>query len=188
MKTYDGSDRFLVLTGMPGARKSDLAHEIARRTCWPIVRLSETVEAFAMASGLPATPEGLRLAAERIRSERGAQAVVELAVLGRTGTLILDGLRSTNELEFLRRAPRRVFAAGVHASEMVRHERMARNSGPELADREALMELDEHNRALGVGTLLTHCDVIVMGSASEEAIRHAAGVVLERAMAFFAEK
>lgn len=139
------------LTGMPGAGKSTIAEGLRARG-YGVVNMGDAVRAEAGRRGMEPTGANLGRLMLELRERGGPAAVARLVGPGigaAGGTVVVDGIRSSEEIEFLRGVgPVRVLS--VHASAGRRFGLLSgRGRSDDPASREGFDERDA--RELGVG-------------------------------------
>ncbi|RLE74753.1 MAG: dephospho-CoA kinase [Thermoprotei archaeon] len=179
--------RAILVSGLPGAGKSLLV-EAARELGIPTVSMGDVVREEARRRGLPETSEVLARLARELRDLRGPQAVAELtvrkaeAVAESSDTVLIDGVRSWEEVEFFERAFGDVVIVAVHAPRRVRFERLvARGREDDPKTWEEFVERDERELGLGVGKVIALSDAMLLnyGKSKEEALREAKELLAE---------
>ncbi|GAA0508451.1 Dephospho-CoA kinase [Halorubrum aquaticum] len=172
--------------GLPGSGKGEAAN-VAEAAGVPVVVMGDVIREECRARGLDPAEHHGRIAGV-LREEEGDDAIAartiprirEAAEEGETDTVLVDGLRSTVELERFREAFGDGFTlVAIHAPFELRAERLGeRGRDDSDSDLEALRERDEREIALGLGETLDHADVEIDNTGTLEAFRERVRKVL----------
>jgi len=168
----NGPRMLICITGLPGSGKSTVAALLARRSL-PVVVMGDEVREEARRRGIPLDGPSLRRFMVEIRGEGGPGVVAELC-MRRIDTLVpgpvvVDGLRSVEELEAFRRRYGRTVLLEVRAPAELRLERMrgrAREDTPRSLD--SFLERDRAELAVGLGELLGRVDYVVVNDGTRD--------------------
>ncbi len=165
--------------GLPGSGKGEAAN-VAAAAGVPVVVMGDVVREECRRRGLDPAEHHGRMAGT-LREEEGDDAIAartlplirEAAADGDGDAVLVDGLRSTVELERFREAFGDDFTlVAVHAPFELRAERLDdRGRDASDASLEALRERDEREIALGLGETLECADVEVDNTGTLEAFR-----------------
>ncbi|MWV63979.1 AAA family ATPase [Halorubrum sp. JWXQ-INN 858] len=165
--------------GLPGSGKGEAAN-VAAAAGVPVVVMGDVVREECRRRGLDPAEHHGRMAGT-LREEEGDDAIAartlplirEAAADGDGDAVLVDGLRSTVELERFREAFGDDFTlVAVHAPFELRAERLDdRGRDASDASLEALRERDEREIALGLGETLERADVEVDNTGTLEAFR-----------------
>jgi len=120
--------KIIGLVGMPGSGKS-VASEVARRMGLEVVVMGDVIRKEAAFLGLAPTDENLGKVGNMLRSNEGPAAVarrtIELARRSKRGLVIVDGLRSMEEVDFLRMNSEDFLLVEISSSAKARLRRIA---------------------------------------------------------------
>ncbi len=177
---YSELRRVLVcVTGMPGAGKSVIARKIASALKKPIISMGDIVREEAKRHGVPSDIESMMNFAQELRRKFGKEAVAKLTIKRIEGikesVVIIDGVRSMDEIKALSRAGKIVIVA-VHASPKVRFKRlMLRRRKDDPKSWEEFRERDLRELSFGIGSVIALADIMVIneGESIDEVIRPA---------------
>lgn len=92
------------LVGLPGSGKTTIARMLESRG-WKIISMGDYVRREALKRGLKPTRENLSMLAHRLREEMGMDAIAKLCIddiVSSDRNIVVDGLRSSSELDFLK--------------------------------------------------------------------------------------
>ena len=109
------------LVGMPGAGKSTISQGLKEKG-YPVVNMGDAIRAEAKRRGVEPTRKNLTSIMLEIRQRNGPGAVAHLIkphVLAESGTVIIDGARSSHEIDVLRECGELKLLA-IHASSKTR--------------------------------------------------------------------
>src|ERR671924_1341450 len=111
------------LTGMPGAGKTTVASFLKERG-FAIVTMGDAIREEAKRQGLEPTDVNLGRLMLKLRQELGQEAVAHLVLRklerdGKTGNVVIDGIRSIPEVEVLKKVGH-VRLLAIHASQGTR--------------------------------------------------------------------
>ncbi|WP_066415844.1 AAA family ATPase [Halorubrum aethiopicum] len=173
--------------GLPGSGKGEAAN-VAEAAGVPVVVMGDVIREECRERGLDPAEHHGRIA-RLLREEEGDDAIAArtipriraAAAESDADTVLVDGLRSTVELERFREAFGDGFTlVAVHAPFELRAERLGeRGRDDSDSDLEALRERDEREIALGLGETLERADVEIDNTGTLEAFRERVREVLD---------
>ena len=172
--------------GLPGSGKGEAAN-VAEAADIPVVVMGDVIRAECRRRGLDPAEHHGRIA-QALREEEGDDAIAartlplirEAAAAGDRDAVLVDGLRSTVELERFRDAFGDDFTlVAIRAPFEVRAERLDdRGRDDSDSDLEALRERDEREIGLGLGDTLERADVEIDNAGTLAAFRRRVREVL----------
>jgi len=179
-------NRLLIcLTGMPGSGKS-LVSQVARELGFDVVIMGDAVRAEAERRGLEPTGPNMRKLMKALRRERGPAVVAELCfpLIDRAGPLVLvEGIRSYEEVEAFRRRYGRVVLVAVHSSPRTRFRRLrARGRPDDPGDWQEVGSRDEVELRVGIGKAIALADHMLVNEGAPEELKEAARSLLSGLM------
>jgi len=134
--------KIIAVVGMPGAGKTT-ACEFFRQKGIPVLRFGDETDRGLREMGKPLTEENERCYREKLRKELGMAAYaikirprIEKA-LKENNLLVLDGLYSWEEYEYLKKFYDNLFLLCVYVSPQIRYERLSARKIRNLAVEEA---------------------------------------------------
>ena len=136
------TQQIIVVVGMPGAGKPT-ACDFFRKKQIPILRFGDETDLGLKALGEELTEENERRYREKLRKELGMAAyAVKIAprikeVLQTKNLLILDGLYSWEEYEYLKKMFPQLLVLCIYASPIIRYQRLRRRKIRSLTTQEA---------------------------------------------------
>ena len=165
--------------GLPGSGKGEAA-TVAEAAGVPVVVMGDVIREECRDRGLDPTEHHGRIAGV-LREEEGTDAIAartiprirEAADDPGTDTVLVDGLRSTVELDRFREVfGDRFTLVAIHAPFELRAERLGeRGRDASDSDLEALRERDEREIDLGLGETMEHADVDIDNTGTLESFR-----------------
>ncbi len=172
---------------MPGAGK-DAVREVFRELGFPIVTMGDEVRAEAERKGLPPTPENLGKTMLRLRSEEGpgvlARRCLPKIEAQSSKTVVVDGVRSLEEVAEFRKEYPNMRIIAVHASPETRFERLVRrNRSDDPDDPDDLKTFDERDKrelSVGLGNVIASADIMVVNEGAKEAFKQKLRKILSR--------
>ncbi len=174
---------FILVTGLPGAGKS-LVAKVARELGLPVLVMGDVVREEVRRLGLEPTTENLNKVARMLREKYGktviAERVVEKALGLKSPVVVIDGVRSLDEVKVFEKHGRVVIVA-VHASPRTRYERLRRR-GRECDPRswEEFVSRDMTELGFGIGNVIALADFMIVNEGELEDVVREARRVLER--------
>ena len=176
--------RLLVcLVGMPGSGKS-LVSRVARELGFDVVVMGDAVRAEARRRGIEPTGPNMRELMQALRRERGPAVVAELCfpLIDRSGPLVLvEGIRSMDEVEAFRRRYGRVVLVAIHSSPETRFRRLrARGRPDDPKDWRDFKARDEVELRVGIGNAIALADHMLVNEGTPEELMREARELLSR--------
>lgn len=165
----------IAFVGMPGAGKS-VAIEAVKAQGIPVIHLRPVVEEECRKRKLPVDNRNLRGVAADLRLTYGRDVVVKRAVAEidlayKKGHVVLDSLKSPEELSYLRGRGYEVALIAVHASPSMRFERIkARGLAWDPKKRDEFDWRDQMELAWGLGSLIALADTMLVNEGKPESI------------------
>ncbi|MCX8196542.1 MAG: AAA family ATPase [Acidilobaceae archaeon] len=169
----------VAVTGMPGSGKSVAAKAIARALGLPLISMGDIVREEARRRGIEITSESIEELARQLRREKGPAAVAQMVMERTKPPLVVDGVRSLEEVELFSRYAE-VCIVAVHSPPRLRFKRMLerRREGDALTEGE-FRERDLSNLRLGVGSVIALADYVIINVSTQEELEAAARRVAE---------
>ncbi len=178
------ADRRIVgVVGMPGSGKSVL-DEVAAGLGFDIVVMGDVIREETARRGLEATPENIGKVMLEIRSEEGPFVVAKRCVAkiaeSKAGSILVEGIRSYEEVrEFRERFPTFRLVA-IHASPETRFSRLfSRGRSDDSTSRETFEERDKRELRVGIGSAIAMADHMLINEGSAEEFKAEAKRLLE---------
>lgn len=162
----------IAVAGLPGAGKSVVARA-AKHLKIPVYRMGDVIRREAETSGLSLTDESLGEIALSLRKKFG-EDIVARKIAGKitrdpNRVVLVDGVRSMSEVDFLRKRFNNVIILSVHASPKTRYERLRRRGRQDDPKSwEEFAERDERELRLGLGNVIALSDVMLVNEETTE--------------------
>ncbi|MEB3861812.1 MAG: AAA family ATPase [Desulfurococcales archaeon] len=162
----------VLVTGMPGSGKSVVASMLARILDAPVYSMGDIVRREVARRGMELTVENIERVARELRREMGMAAVAKLLLKELRGIhasiVVVDGVRSLDEVEVLRGAGRPCIVA-VHASPLTRYRRMmARARRGDIDGWNSFRMRDMANLSYGIGGVIAMADYMIVNESGPE--------------------
>ena len=159
----------VLVTGMPGSGKSVVASMLSRILDAPVYSMGDIVRREVARRGMELTVENIERVARELRREMGMAAVAKLLLHELQGVdagiVVVDGVRSLDEVEVLRGAGRPCIVA-VHASPLTRYRRMmARARRGDIDGWNSFRMRDMANLSYGIGGVIAMADYMIVNEA-----------------------
>ena len=169
----------IAVTGMPGSGKSIVSRIMSEVTGFPMVSMGDVVREEARRRGLEITSENVEMLARELRRERGGAAVAQMIMERSKPPLVVDGLRSLEEVEYFSRfAP--VCVVAVHSPPRLRFKRvLERRRAGETLTEEQFRARDLSNLQLGIGSVIALADHVIINVAGPQELEAQARRVAE---------
>ena len=157
--------RVIVISGMPGAGKG-VASEAAKRLGFEVLVLGDVIREEAERRGLEPTPQNIGSVMLQVRRDEGPAVVVKRLVpkieASRSQTLIVEGVRSEDELRELR-SKFEVLTVTIHASPETRFRRLlARGRSDDPKSWDIFYERDSRELNVGLCRVIALADVVLV--------------------------
>ena len=153
------------LTGMPGAGKSTAGGALEKSLGVPRIVMGDVIREETKKRGLEANPENTGRIMRELRDRYGEAAVAELSLQkireSKVEFVIVDGIRSTAEVELFKRAGPLLLIA-IHGSRQRRYKLLSeRGRSDDPLDWETFTARDERELSIGVGRVIAMADEVV---------------------------
>jgi dephospho-CoA kinase len=171
-RSFPWAMRVVATTGMPGAGKG-LGVEVAEQLGVEVVAMGDLVREVTRERGLDPGPEAFGRVATEVRQEEGPDAwarrtVERVREVGESPVLV-DGMRSLDELDVFREAFDDVLTVALLASPETRYERMReRGRSEDAEDEAALRERDRRELGHGLGEAIAMADIYIVNEETPE--------------------
>ena len=179
--------RVVGFTGMPGSGKSE-AMEVAKARGHPVVRMGDLIWEEVARQGLPRDAKHVGEVANAMRASHGkdvwarrtAERVRQVADGHRL--ILIDGIRSQEEVETLRREIGHDFIlVAIHTDPDHRFERMvARGRADDSRDVDVLKARDEREMQWGIARTIALSDEMLVNDSTLDAFRGKVAALLDR--------
>jgi len=170
------------VVGLPGAGKSIIS-EVAQQLAIPTVVMGDVIRNLCTEHGLAINSENLGQIMTSIRKEEGMNAVA-IRTLPRITNLegsvvIIDGLRSYEEVEFFRARLAKFIIMAVHAAPHIRYERIRRRKrSDDPQNYRAFQERDHREISAGIAKILALADIMLINEGNINQLKHRLNQIL----------
>jgi dephospho-CoA kinase len=154
------------VAGMPGAGKS-LVTKIAGRMAYSIVMMGDVIREETEKRGLQLTPGNTGAVMLKLREEEGSAAVARRCISkiesAKSRVVVVDGLRSLNEVEEFKRHFEKFVLIAVYASPETRFRRLfRRRRSDDPHGWAAFNERDMRELSVGLGNAIALADYLII--------------------------
>jgi len=167
--------KVIAIVGMPGAGKS-IAGIFFKEKNIPVLRFGDITDENLLKRGLSLTQENEQPFREKLRQELGMAAFAMKmepkirAALKGADIVVLDGLRSFEEYEYLQKRNISLSLLAIYASPLIRYQRLSHRLERPLAKEEArkrdIAELNLH-----IGSPIAIADYLIKNETTREYLR-----------------
>lgn len=162
------------ITGMPGAGKT-LAAEYARKMGYPVIVMGDVIRDAVKQRGLKPTDENLGEIMLKLRRDEGQGAVAKRCIPkieNESPVVIIDGVRSLEEVEEFRKAFSNFSLIAVYCSPKARFKHLFnrdRDDDPDLWSE--FVERDLRELIVGLGSTIAMADYTALNEGSKTQLK-----------------
>jgi len=173
----------ILLVGMPGSGKSVFTRA-AREAGIPAVSMGDVVRLEATKRGLGVSNETLAQLSVELRATYGPDVIARRAAdrLPEKPVVVIDGVRSLDEVEYFRAISEKTIIVAIHSSPARRFERLlkrGRVDDPRSWDE--FKARDRRELAFGIGDVIALSDIMIVNEEEGiEAFRRKCRMVLDK--------
>ncbi|WP_292428044.1 dephospho-CoA kinase [Methanoregula sp.] len=158
------------VVGLPASGKGEFS-KIAERLGIPVVVMGDVIRKAVKKAGLPPTDANLGATANRLRAERGMDAIANLcvdAIKEQSAPLVLvDGIRGDAEVQVFRKNFPDFHLIAIETSFLKRLERLCeRKRSDDVGSAEGLRTRDERELGWGLANALKLADITINNDGS----------------------
>lgn len=164
--------KIIATTGLPGSGKA-LFSEVAAQYGYPVFVCGDVVREETRRRGMPVTPSNMGVVMLRIREEEGPAVISKRLIpkidASQCNVGLVEGVRSPEEVEELRKRYGNVTVVAIHASPQTRFERLeirGREDDPKTWPEFETRDLRELN--VGLGKTIALADEIIVNEGTIE--------------------
>ncbi len=175
--------KLVIVTGMPGAGKSEIA-EAFRTAGIPVIVMGNIIREETRHRGLEPNPENTKMVMLDLRAKDGAGAVAIRCLddlkQQTSEIVVIEGCRSIDEIDVFDDFAEEVRIICVHSAPTVRFERL-RNRGRDDAPKEwsTFRERDLRELSVGLGAVIALSDIMLINESTIEEFRENTRVTVE---------
>jgi dephospho-CoA kinase len=160
------------VVGMPGAGKNVVSKVAAALGCQVVV-MGDVVREEAKRMGLEPTPENVGRIMLELRGREGPQVVARRCIptieSSEAKTVIVDGLRSLEEVELLRQTFPGFKVLCIHSCPETRFRRLfGRGRSDDPDNWTVFVERDRRELKVGIGSVIALADVVVVNEGTKK--------------------
>jgi len=172
------------LAGMPGSGKS-IVVSVARESGYGVIVMGKEVREEASKRGIELTPENLGRLMLVLRQDEGEAAIAKRCIPKaenmREKRLILDGVRSLNEVDEFRKNFGKVTLIAIHASPETRFKRIHhRQRSDDSKTWKTFHERDLRELNVGLGSVMAMAEYIIMNEKQVDFVKRRTIKILRR--------
>jgi dephospho-CoA kinase len=176
--------KLIIVTGMPGAGKSEVA-DAFERTGIPVIVMGDVIREEAKERGLEPSPENTKKIMLELREVDGMGAVALRCVADLRGldeeVAVIEGCRSIAEVDVFDDFADEVKTVCVHSAPKVRYERLCDRSREDAPPSwELFRERDLREISVGLGGVIALSDIMLVNDGTLEILRKNARRLVER--------
>lgn len=168
--------KLIVVTGMPGAGKSEVADYLQRRYGIPVVVMGDVIREEARRRGLEPDSANTKSIMLELR-ERDGPSAIAIRCVGKLKEMdnpivVIEGCRSLAEVDVFRKFAEHAVIVCVHSSPATRFERL-RSRGREDAPSsyEVFKERDMREISVGLGGVIALADIMLVNEGTLSQLR-----------------
>ncbi|NHI83216.1 MAG: flagellar hook-basal body complex protein FliE [Candidatus Thorarchaeota archaeon] len=175
--------KLVIMTGMPGAGKSEVA-DAFRRAGFPVIVMGDVIRKEVMKRGLTQTPENNRKIMLDLREKEGFGAVAkycleELRSID-SSIIVIEGCRSLAEVDVFDSCADSVLIVCVHSSPKIRYQRLCqRGRDDDPQDWGTFRERDIREISVGLGGVIALSDIMIVNDGSIGELRKESDAIVK---------
>ncbi len=173
----------IIITGMPGSGKSELARIMSEEYHIPVVVMGDVIRETIRSRGEMVTPERTREVMMELRRKDGPGAVAKRCLAAmqdkKMDTVVIEGCRSLAEVDVFREHAGRLTIICVHSSPATRFARLqSRGREDAPVDYKSFRDRDMAELAVGIGGVIALSDIMIVNEGSLDGLRQRAHEVV----------
>lgn len=165
---------FILLTGMPGSGKSIFLEVVRNEFKIPVYTMGDIVREVVVEKYGSVSTMNMLITAIELRNEYGSDYIARKTyerVDKKSEVVIIDGVRSLNEIYFFREKGEVIIVA-IHASPTTRFNRLLNRNRPgDPKSWEEFKYRDNIELSLGIGNVIALADFIIVNESTVEDFR-----------------
>ncbi len=171
------------LTGLSGSGKAT-ARELLREMGYATVVMGDVVREETKRRKLQPTPKNVGAVMLRLREEEGPEVVAKRCIPKIEGAkakvVVVDGIRSLEEVNEFKRNFRNFNLIAIHASPQTRFQRLfIRRRSDDPKNWNTFKERDLRELSIGIGNVIAMADHMVVNEGTRSQLKREVGQVLE---------
>ena len=163
------------VVGLPGSGKS-IVSEVARGHNIPTIIMGDIIRQLCEEAGLESSSENFGICMVKIREEEGMNAVAKRSLPKieeiKSDVVIIDGLRSFEEVVFFQENLKKFIVLAIHASPSTRYARInKRNRLDDTKSMQAFQDRDEREINAGIAKIIALADIMFVNEGRIKALK-----------------
>jgi len=176
--------KIIIITGMPGAGKSEVANAFHNANI-PLIIMGDVIREETRNRGLEANPENTKKVMLGLRELHGPGAIATRCLDGlckhESDIIVIEGCRSIAEIDVFDDYAEEVIVVCVHASPKIRYSRLQeRNREDAPSTWEVFRERDIREVSVGLGGVIALSDVMLINEGTLDMIRNSSKELVEK--------
>jgi dephospho-CoA kinase len=176
--------KIIIITGMPGAGKSEVA-DVFRKNGYPIIVMGDVIREETKRRGLEANRANTRKIAVELRNKDGPGAVakhcVEKMKKSNAEYIVIEGCRSLAEIDVFDDYAETVTIVSVHTSPSTRFTRLkSRGRDDAPLEWKSFRERDLGEISFGLGGVIAMSDIILVNEGTIEELQQKSEAIIKR--------
>jgi dephospho-CoA kinase len=176
--------KLVVVTGMPGAGKSEVA-DTFRNANVPVIVMGDVIREEVRKRGLEPDPTNTKKVMLELRDENGPGAVAMQCVNDLKQTtaelVVVEGCRSVAEIQVFDDYAEKVITVCVHASPATRFKRLReRGRDDDPSDWSVFRERDIREISVGLGGVIALSDIMLVNEGTVDELHELSQNVVKR--------
>ncbi|MCK5264411.1 MAG: flagellar hook-basal body complex protein FliE [Candidatus Thorarchaeota archaeon] len=176
--------KIIIITGMPGAGKSEVASTFHNAGI-PLIIMGDVIRQETRNRGLETNPENTKKVMLELRELHGPGAVATRCLDGlckhESDIIVIEGCRSIAEIDVFDDYAEEVIVVCVHTSPKIRYSRLQeRNREDAPSNWEVFRERDIREVSVGLGAVIALSDIMLINEGTIDQIRKSSKELVEK--------
>lgn len=176
--------KIIIITGMPGAGKSEVASTFHNAGI-PLIIMGDVIRQETRNQGLETNPENTKKVMLELRELHGPGAVATRCLDGlckhESDIIVIEGCRSIAEIDVFDDYAEEVIVVCVHTSPKIRYSRLQeRNREDAPSNWEVFRERDIREVSVGLGAVIALSDIMLINEGTIDQIRKSSKELVEK--------
>ena len=176
--------KLVILTGMPGSGKSEVA-DAFHRAGFPVIVMGDVIRREVERRGMDVNPKNNKLVMLELREQGGPGAVamhcVESLRSSDSEVVVIEGCRSLAEVDVFDDYAEEVCIVCVHSSPKTRFSRLQkRGRKDDPQDWATFRERDLREVSVGLGTIIALSDIVLVNEGTIEELHNESNTLVQR--------
>ncbi|MHA1615069.1 MAG: AAA family ATPase [Candidatus Thorarchaeota archaeon] len=176
--------KIIIITGMPGAGKSEVANAFHNANI-PLIIMGDVIREETRNRGLEANPKNTKKVMLELRELHGPGAIATRCLDGlckhESDIIVIEGCRSIAEIDVFDDYAEEVIVVCVHASPKIRYSRLQeRNREDAPSTWEVFRERDIREVSVGLGGVIALSDIMLINEGTIDMIRNSSKELVEK--------